>query len=99
MTTSVNKTAKPVGDLFEVQDSAGGLSFYGELLSEVRTNVRRTKLRWTEMALYRITHGPRTGEYILDDRKDSRMVTYDELFREWEKMLRFQIKGRDAEES
>jgi hypothetical protein len=41
----------------------------------------------------------RSGEYILDDRKDSRMVTYDELFREWEKMLRFQIKGRDAEES
>lgn len=41
----------------------------------------------------------RTGEYILDDRKDGRMVTYDELFREWEKMLRFQIKGRDAEES
>jgi hypothetical protein len=41
----------------------------------------------------------RTGEYILDDRKDTRLVTYDELFREWQKMLRFEIKGRDAEES
>lgn len=41
----------------------------------------------------------RSGEYILDDRKDGRLVTYDELFREWEKMLQFQIKGRDAEES
>jgi hypothetical protein len=41
----------------------------------------------------------RSGEYILDDRKDSRMVTYVELFREWEKMLQFQVKGRDAEES
>lgn len=41
----------------------------------------------------------RTGEYVLDDRKDSRMVTYEELFREWEKMLQFQIKGRDSEES
>jgi hypothetical protein len=41
----------------------------------------------------------RTGEYVLDDRADSRLVTYGELFTEWEKNLRFQIKGRDAEES
>lgn len=41
----------------------------------------------------------RTGEYILDDRIDGRLVTYEELFREWEKMLRFAIKGRDAEVS
>ncbi|HVT40540.1 MAG TPA: hypothetical protein VHE78_15970 [Gemmatimonadaceae bacterium] len=40
----------------------------------------------------------RTGEYIQDDRRDSRMVSYTDLFREWEKMLRFQIRGRDAEE-
>jgi len=41
----------------------------------------------------------RTGEYILDDRNDGRLVTYEELFRDWESKLRFQIKGRDAEES
>jgi hypothetical protein len=41
----------------------------------------------------------RTGEYILDDRKDTRLVTYDELFQDWEGYLRFQVKGHDAEES
>jgi hypothetical protein len=41
----------------------------------------------------------RTGEYILDDRKDKRLVSYIDLFLRWEAMLRFQIKGRDAEES
>ena len=40
----------------------------------------------------------RTGDYILDDRRDSRLVTYDELFLNWEKELRFQIRGRDKEE-
>ena len=42
---------------------------------------------------------PRPGEYILDDRIDERLVTYDELFENWEKWLRFQVKGRDAEQS
>jgi hypothetical protein len=52
-----------------------------------------------------ISHGDnwiakrRTGEYILDDRKDSRLVTYEELFKGWEKELHFQVRGRDAEES
>lgn len=41
----------------------------------------------------------RSGEYILDDRRDARLVTYIDLFTRWEDMLRFQIKGRDAEES
>jgi hypothetical protein len=41
----------------------------------------------------------RTGEYIPDDRKDSRLVTYDDLFKEWQALLRFQIKGRDADAS
>ena len=41
----------------------------------------------------------RTGNYILDDRKDTGLVTYEELFINWEKQLRFQIRGRDAEES
>jgi hypothetical protein len=42
---------------------------------------------------------PRPGEYILDDRLDERLVTYDELFENWEKYLRFQVKGRDSEQS
>lgn len=41
----------------------------------------------------------RNGEYILDDRKDSRLISYDDLFSAWEKVLRFQIEGRDAEAS
>jgi hypothetical protein len=41
----------------------------------------------------------RTGEYILDDRADKRLVTYEELFLNWEKELRFQVRGRDAEVS
>lgn len=35
--------------------------------------------------------------YIVDDRKDPRLVTYDELFDDWEGKLRFEIGGRDAE--
>ena len=42
---------------------------------------------------------PRPGAYILDDRKDGRLVTYDELFQNWEAMLQFQVRGQDAEES
>jgi hypothetical protein len=42
---------------------------------------------------------PRPGEYILDDRFDERLATYDELFENWEKWLQFEIKGRDAEQS
>jgi hypothetical protein len=35
--------------------------------------------------------------YILDDRKDPRLVTYDELFEDWEGLLRFIVGGRDHE--
>jgi hypothetical protein len=38
----------------------------------------------------------RTGAYILDDRQDPRLLTYDDLFRDWQGKLRFQIDGRDA---
>jgi hypothetical protein len=38
----------------------------------------------------------RTGNYILDDRKDPRLWTYDDLFSDWQGRLRFQIDGRDA---
>lgn len=43
--------------------------------------------------------GERTGEYALDNRRDSRLVSYDDLFRDWERELRFQVRGRDAERS
>jgi hypothetical protein len=36
-------------------------------------------------------------EYILDDRQDTRLVTYDDLFRSWESKLRFEIEGKDRE--
>lgn len=40
-----------------------------------------------------------TGEYIPDNRTDTRLVSYDDLFKDWEKELRFIIQGRDAETS
>jgi len=41
----------------------------------------------------------RTGKYIPDDRVDSRLLSYDDLFREWEQALNFIVEGSDAEES
>jgi hypothetical protein len=35
-----------------------------------------------------------TGEYVLDDLSDSRLVTYDDLFTKWETYLRFVVHGR-----
>jgi hypothetical protein len=40
----------------------------------------------------------RGGQYVLDDRSDSRLITYDDLFTSWETMLQFQIGGKDAPE-
>jgi hypothetical protein len=40
----------------------------------------------------------RSGDYVLDDRIDGRMISYEELFKEWERLLKFQVKGRDAQE-
>jgi hypothetical protein len=40
----------------------------------------------------------RGGEYVLDSRSDSRLLTYDDLFTSWEKYLRFIIEGKDAPE-
>lgn len=37
----------------------------------------------------------RTGRYVVDDYLDQRLVMYDDLFLQWEKWLRFQIRGRD----
>ena len=38
----------------------------------------------------------RSGEYIPDNWKDSRLVSYDALFTNWEGQLSFIIKGNDA---
>ncbi len=40
----------------------------------------------------------RGGQYVLDDLSDSRLITYDDLFTSWEKVLRFQLGGKDAPE-
>jgi hypothetical protein len=40
----------------------------------------------------------RTNEYVLDDRQESRLISYDDLFIAWQKVLKFQIGGRDAPE-
>jgi hypothetical protein len=41
----------------------------------------------------------RTGSYIPDDRQDSRLVTYQNLFENWQGELNFIIEGKDAIES
>jgi len=41
----------------------------------------------------------RTGRYIPDNRTDTRLLSYDDLFRYWQGELQFIIAGRDAEES
>ncbi len=41
----------------------------------------------------------RTGSYVPDDYADGRLMMYDELFRKWEDVLKFQIEGRDAPDS
>ena len=41
----------------------------------------------------------RTGKYIPDDRTDTRLLSYDDLFANWEGELSFLIKGRDALQS
>ena len=41
----------------------------------------------------------RTGTYVPDDYVDSRMILYDDLFEDWEKWLRFQVRGRDLPDS
>jgi len=40
----------------------------------------------------------RTGSYVADDYGDTRLIMYDDLFADWEKLLKFQIGGRDQDE-
>jgi hypothetical protein len=39
----------------------------------------------------------RTGNYVPDDYVDERLLSYDDLFLDWEGWLRFQIGGKDVE--
>lgn len=41
----------------------------------------------------------RTGTYIPDNRTDSRLFSYDDLFKSWQENLQFIIRGKDADES
>lgn len=41
----------------------------------------------------------RTGSYVPDNRADTRLFSYDDLFRDWQRELSFIIRGKDAEES
>lgn len=41
----------------------------------------------------------RTGKYIPDDRVNTRLLSYDDLFRNWQGELNFIIEGKDALES
>jgi hypothetical protein len=36
-------------------------------------------------------------QYVLDNREDSRLVSYDDLFRQWQELLHFQLEGRDQD--
>jgi hypothetical protein len=40
----------------------------------------------------------RTGNYVADDYVDTRLLNYDDLFANWESVLKFQVGGRDAPE-
>jgi hypothetical protein len=37
----------------------------------------------------------RSGSYVADDYADARLIMYDDLFHNWETLLKFQIGGRD----
>jgi hypothetical protein len=37
----------------------------------------------------------RTKSYVADDYSDSRLMMYDELFADWENLLKFQVEGKD----
>lgn len=36
-------------------------------------------------------------EYVLDNREDSRLVSYNDLFRQWQEELHFQLEGQDQD--
>ncbi len=40
----------------------------------------------------------RSGRYVVDDYKDNRLANYQDLFTDWESILKFQIQGKDVPE-
>ncbi|MFY0562929.1 hypothetical protein ACN28E_03710 [Archangium lansingense] len=36
-------------------------------------------------------------QYVLDNREDTRLLSYDDLFRHWQESLHFQVEGRDRD--
>jgi hypothetical protein len=38
----------------------------------------------------------RSGSYVADDYADTRLIMYDDLFRDWETLLKFQVGGKDV---
>ncbi|MFE8604471.1 hypothetical protein [Archangium violaceum] len=36
-------------------------------------------------------------QYVLDNREDTRLVSYDDLFRHWQESLHFQVEGHDQD--
>ena len=36
-------------------------------------------------------------EYLPDDREDSRLFSYEDLFGQWQQLLKFEIGGRDVD--
>jgi hypothetical protein len=60
---------------------------------EPRTDGTSTGHNW--MARERDDDTPEV--YVVDDRQDASLVTYDELFEDWEKAVKFIIGGKDAE--
>lgn len=41
----------------------------------------------------------RTGSYVPDNRVDTRLYSYDDLFKDWQGLLSFIVRGKDAESS
>ena len=39
----------------------------------------------------------RSGTYLPDNRTDPRLLSYDDLFKDWERALRFVVRGKDLE--
>jgi hypothetical protein len=47
--------------------------------------------------LQRDRTGSTAKDYIVDDFQDQRLVSYEELFQDWERLLKFEIGGSDSE--
>lgn len=41
----------------------------------------------------------RTGQYVPDNRTDTRLYSYDDLFKDWQGALSFIVRGKDSDVS